>query len=68
MSLIPVEAAAAQEPSVQAHMQAVAANFRALAGQLRNSRPLAELPPTATLADVIAALNIIIRRLASGEG
>lgn len=68
MSLIPVEAGAAQEPTVQTHMQSVAANFRALAGQHRGAEPLAELPPTATLAEVIAALNVIIRRLSSGKG
>jgi len=63
--LVPVNNGQSTEPSVQQHMEAVAHNFRVLGGQLRDSERLTELLPTASLSDVINALNIIIRRMNS---
>jgi hypothetical protein len=44
-------------------MRDVAANLNRITGNLPTSETLQELPATASLADVIAALNVIIRRL-----
>jgi hypothetical protein len=42
--------------------EAVKQNLDALTGQQRNSKPLQPLASTATLADVIAAVNVLIER------
>lgn len=41
---------------------AVKQNLDALTGQQKNSTPLQQLPTTATLPEVIAALNVLIAR------
>lgn len=42
--------------------EAVKQNLEALTGQQKNSKPLQQLPTTATLPEVIAALNVLIER------
>ena len=51
------------EPSVQAFSEAVRYNLQVIAGQQQGVKPLQALPQTATLAEVIAALNQVIARL-----
>jgi hypothetical protein len=42
--------------------EAVRQNLEALTGQQNNSKPLQPLPSTASLPEVIAALNVLIER------
>lgn len=42
--------------------EAVKQNLDTLTGQQRNSTPLQQLPTTASLQDVISALNVLIAR------
>jgi len=59
----PVQPGRSSEASVNQHMQAVAVNINRMIGAAPKSEALKELPPTATLDDLIAAVNILIRRL-----
>lgn len=52
-----------QDPSLNRVLAALKQNVDELTGQSRNMPDLAPLPATATLADVIAAVNKIITRL-----
>jgi hypothetical protein len=52
-----------QDPSLNRVLAALKQNVDELTGQSRNMPDLAPLPATATLADVIAAVNKIIARL-----
>lgn len=51
------------DPALNRAMAALKQNVDELTGQSRNMPTLAPLPATATLADVIAAVNKIITRL-----
>lgn len=55
----------ASDPTLRAFASAVKGNLDALTGQQDGAQKLAPLPASATLADVIAAVNIIIGRLGS---
>ena len=61
----PVQPGRSAEPSVNQHMRIVASNINTMIGALPGSERLDELPATASLDDVIKALNIIIRRLST---
>lgn len=49
--------------SVDRYAEAVKQAIDSMTGQLKNSEALVELAPTATLPEVIAALNVVVRRL-----
>lgn len=44
-------------------LSSIKQNLDAITGQARNMQKFAPLPPTATLADVIARLNAVVARL-----
>ena len=52
----------ASDPSLRAFASAVKSNVDALTGQQEGAEKLSLLPDTATLADVIKVLNILIKR------
>ena len=51
------------DPEHQGHIDAVAETLERLTGQQPNATPLKPLAPTATLADVIEAMNTLIARV-----
>lgn len=59
----PVQPVRTGDQRIDGPMRAVANNLNQLIGAVPGSEPLSELPATATLADVISRLNVIIRRL-----
>lgn len=59
----PVQPTRTGDQRIDGPMRAVASNLNALMGADPGAEPLMELPETASLNDVIKALNIIIRRL-----
>ncbi|MGC3944596.1 MAG: hypothetical protein QM762_08765 [Chryseolinea sp.] len=61
--LQPVQPGKSIEPSVNKHMEAVASNLNLLTGNMPGAEKLQQLPATATLADVIETVNVIIRRM-----
>lgn len=61
----PVQPGRSAEPSVNQHMRAAANSINAIIGALPGSERLDELPATASLDDVIKAVNILIRRLST---
>lgn len=60
----PIQPTRTGDQRIDGPMRTVANNINVLIGAVPGSEPLAELPPTAGLDDVIKALNILIRRLA----
>lgn len=61
--LTPVPSTAAADPAVNRHMQVVRENMNRMIGAHRDAQPLAPLPPTATLDDLIQAVNALISRM-----
>lgn len=59
----PVQPTRTGDQRIDGPMRAVASNMNALMGAVPGAEPLQELPDSASLADVIKSLNIIIRRL-----
>lgn len=59
----PVQPARTGDQRIDGPMRAVANNLNQLIGAVPGAETLEELSASATLADVIARLNIIIRRL-----
>lgn len=59
----PVQPTRTGDQRIDGPMRTVANNLNQLIGAVPGGEPLAELPATATLADVIDRVNIIIRRL-----
>lgn len=59
----PVQPTRTGDQRIDGPMRAVANNVNLLIGAAPGAEPLTELPANATLADVIARLNVIIRRL-----
>lgn len=51
------------KPDLDQALAAIKQNMDAITGQARNSKRLAPLPDTASLADVISRLNEITERL-----
>lgn len=52
-----------QKADLDLAMSAIKQNLDAITGQSRNAQKFSPLPATATLADVIERLNVIVARL-----
>lgn len=61
--MTPVQPARTGDQRIDGPMRALATNVNTLIGAVPGAEALTELPESASLADVIATLNIIIRRL-----